>query len=72
MIAIALLSVAATISAPRSLTVTASTPAYEPAGDEHVPAGYHAVGWMFTFRRKTFVGSYRFLSATSRSYLAAP
>ena len=32
-------------------------PTYSFRWDEHVPAGCHAVGWMFTFSRKRFVGS---------------
>src|SRR5215218_10747853 len=32
-------------------------PTFSSRSDEHVQAGYHAVGWMFTFRRKRFVGS---------------
>lgn len=41
-----------------SLSANASwAGAWRLGSDEDVLAGYYAVGWMFTFRRKRFVGS---------------
>ncbi len=39
----------------------------ESAGPRRRPRTAHGAGWMFWLKRKTLVGSYRFLMAASRS-----